>query len=277
MNSEYDTLGRRIAKARKAAGLSQAQLAEELDVSFQAVSLWENDKTLPDTANLIQAAKVLGVSVSFLSEERFGQLFETRDNIFEWEHMAAFIRHTARAYGMHDTLKALDFALQAHEGQKRKKSDIPYIYHPLNMACHCFALKIKDDALVSATLLHDVVEDCGCTCEQLPVSEEARKLVGLLSHPETIDSDRKAVMDEYFKKIALNPKACLIKCIDRCNNLTTMSWGLSRERIYRYIADTETYFPTLLQRLKDEPEYYDAAWLLKYQIESMLEIYKRLM
>ena len=71
--------------------------------------------------------------------------------------MAAFIRHTARAYGMHDTLKALDFALQAHEGQKRKKSDIPYIYHPLNMACHCFALKIKDDALVSATLLHDVV------------------------------------------------------------------------------------------------------------------------
>ena len=68
MNSEYDTLGRRIAKARKAAGLSQAQLAEELDVSFQAVSLWENDKTLPDTANLIQAAKVLGVSVSSLSE-----------------------------------------------------------------------------------------------------------------------------------------------------------------------------------------------------------------
>ena len=68
MNSEYDTLGRRIAKARKAAGLSQAQLAEELNVSFQAVSLWENDKTLPDTANLIQAAKVLGVSVSSLSE-----------------------------------------------------------------------------------------------------------------------------------------------------------------------------------------------------------------
>jgi GTP pyrophosphokinase len=56
-----------------------------------------------------------------------------------------------------------------------------------------------------------------------------------------------------------------------------MSWGLSRERIYRMIGETEGYYPALLDLIKTVPEYNDAAWLLKYQIESMLDIYKRLM
>ena len=74
-----------------------------------------------------------------------------------------------------------------------------------------------------------------------------------------------------------NPKAALIKCMDRCNNLTTMSWGLSRDRIYRMIKETEEYYPALIKTMKATPEYNNAAWLLQYQIESMLDIYKRLM
>ena len=81
----------------------------------------------------------------------------------------------------------------------------------------------------------------------------------------------------YYDGIAGNPKAALIKCIDRCNNLTTMSWGLSRDKIYRMIRETEEYYPALLNVVKATPEYNSAAWLLKYQMESMLDIYKRLM
>ena len=72
-------------------------------------------------------------------------------------------------------------------------------------------------------------------------------------------------------------KAALVKCIDRCNNLTTMSWGLSRARIYRMITETEMYFPRLIKVIKGTVEYNDAAGLLRYQMESMLDIYKRLM
>jgi GTP pyrophosphokinase len=43
------------------------------------------------------------------------------------------------------------------------------------------------------------------------------------------------------------------------------------------IRETEEYFPDLLNVIKGTIEYSDAAWLLKYQIESMLDIYKRLM
>ena len=56
-----------------------------------------------------------------------------------------------------------------------------------------------------------------------------------------------------------------------------MSWGLTRDKIYRYIDETEQYIYPLLQVVKNAPEFNDAAWLLKYQIGSMLDIYKRLL
>jgi GTP pyrophosphokinase len=56
-----------------------------------------------------------------------------------------------------------------------------------------------------------------------------------------------------------------------------MAGGLSRDRIFRQIRETEEYYPDLIKVIKETMEYNDAAWLLKYQIESMLDIYKRLM
>lgn len=56
-----------------------------------------------------------------------------------------------------------------------------------------------------------------------------------------------------------------------CKNL----WGLSRERIYRMIKETEMYYPALLKAVKATPEYNNAAWFLQYQMESILDIYKR--
>ena len=71
--------------------------------------------------------------------------------------------------------------------------------------------------------------------------------------------------------------AAMVKCLDRCNNLSGMAAGFSVERIQDYIEETERYYPTLLDVIKDQPEYNNAAWLLKYQMESMLDIYKRLL
>lgn len=265
-NKKLDTLGKRIANARKEAGLTQSEVADKLNVSFQAVSLWEADETTPTTWNLIELAKLLGVSVSSLVENRGNYIFKTKDHIFDLEHMASFIRHTARAKEMHNTLKALDFAIKAHEGQTRKNIDLPYIYHPLNLACHCFTLKIEEDDVVAACLLHDVIEDCGYKKEDLPVDDDTTKLVVLLSHKK--DGNHDENMKKYFDNLSKNKKAALIKCIDRCNNLTTISWGLSRDRIYRYIKKTETYILPLLTIVKKEPKYYNAAWLLRYQMKA---------
>lgn len=46
------TLGEKIASARKEKGMTQEMLAEQLEVTRQAVARWETGKALPGTANL---------------------------------------------------------------------------------------------------------------------------------------------------------------------------------------------------------------------------------
>ncbi len=270
------SIGSNIRSLREKKGLTQEKVADELDVSFQAVSSWERDEYKPDIDKLLKLAELFDVSLSALAEEK-REVFKTKQTIYSWEHMKTYVKTTARNNMMAETLKAIDFAVEAHQGQSRKKSDVPYIYHPLNMACHALSMGIKEDSIIAAILLHDVIEDCNKTVDDLPVGEEAKQLVVLLSHEKENGADREAVMNSYYNAIALNPKAALVKCIDRCNNLTTMAWGLSRERIYRMIRETEKYYPMLLDSIKATAEYNNAAWLLKYHMESMLDIYKRLM
>ena len=60
------TLGQNLQAARKAKGLSQESLAEQIGVSRQALGKWEKDTALPGLDNLQAAAQVLGVSVDTL-------------------------------------------------------------------------------------------------------------------------------------------------------------------------------------------------------------------
>ncbi|MBR5046613.1 MAG: helix-turn-helix domain-containing protein [Eubacterium sp.] len=270
------SIGKNIKRLREERKMTQEQVAEALNVSFQAVSSWERDEYRPDTDNLVRLAEVLDVSVSAIVEEK-RQVFKTKEAIYNWEHMKTYVKTTAKNFRMYNSLKAIDYAVKAHEGQKRKRSDIPYIYHPLNLACHALSMGIREDEIIAACLLHDVVEDCGKTLDDLPVNDETKELVRLMTRDYSNEKNREKANEDYYKEILRNPKASLIKCLDRCSNLTTMSWGLSRAKIYRMIQETEKYYPRLLKTIKATPEYNDAAWLLRYQIVSMLDIYKRLM
>lgn len=60
------SLGEQIRSLRKTAGLSQEALAEQLGVSRQAVSKWENDSGLPETEKLIRMSQIFDVSLDTL-------------------------------------------------------------------------------------------------------------------------------------------------------------------------------------------------------------------
>ena len=64
------SIGDRIIELRKAAGLSQGQLASALEVSRQAVSKWENDLAVPDSLKLIHLAEILDTDIEYLSTGR---------------------------------------------------------------------------------------------------------------------------------------------------------------------------------------------------------------
>lgn len=61
-----ETIGNRIAKFRKAKGMTQEDLASKLGVSAQAVSKWETDASCPDISLLPQLSKVLGITTDEL-------------------------------------------------------------------------------------------------------------------------------------------------------------------------------------------------------------------
>ena len=61
-----ETIGNRIAKFRKAKNLTQEELANQVGVSSQAVSKWENDASCPDISLLPQLCKVLGITTDEL-------------------------------------------------------------------------------------------------------------------------------------------------------------------------------------------------------------------
>ena len=60
------TFSEKLQTLRKAAGLSQEQLAEQLGVTRQAVSKWETGEGKPDIDNLLPLAKLLHTTVDYL-------------------------------------------------------------------------------------------------------------------------------------------------------------------------------------------------------------------
>ena len=60
------TLGKRIMENRKRLGWTQDRLAEQMGVSAQAVSKWENDQSCPDISLLPKLAELFGITVDEL-------------------------------------------------------------------------------------------------------------------------------------------------------------------------------------------------------------------
>ena len=75
--------------------------------------------------------------------------------------------------------EAIVFAVKAHDGMRRKKSEAPYILHPMEAAVIVGTMS-DDQNLIAAAALHDVVEDAGISIEEVEekFGKRVRELVG---------------------------------------------------------------------------------------------------
>ncbi|MBO9728555.1 MAG: pentapeptide repeat-containing protein [Chitinophaga sp.] len=64
---DTQTIGGKIAQARKAQGMSQARLAQQLFISPQAVGKWERGESMPDITTFHRLAEILGVDFNYFS------------------------------------------------------------------------------------------------------------------------------------------------------------------------------------------------------------------
>ena len=85
---------------------------------------------------------------------------------------------------MDKVTRAIEFATRAHDGMVRKKDKTPYILHPLEAAVIVGSMTDNRD-VISAAVLHDVVEDTEITIEE--IEENFGSRVRMLVESETED------------------------------------------------------------------------------------------
>ena len=130
--------------------------------------------------------------------------------------------------------KAYLFAKDKHEGQFRKSGEA-YIYHPMNVALILISV-YADYETISAGLLHDVLEDCDCTKEDIEkeFGVSITKLVlGVTKLSKINFSTENEYLIDYYKKIIVgmseDVRVIIIKLADRLHNMRTL-WALPEER-----------------------------------------------
>jgi GTP pyrophosphokinase len=201
---------------------------------------------------------------------------------FSSDKMYTYIKGFAKGSEMPETVKILNFVRELHKDQKRKDGE-PYIIHPLTLTCHALALGVRDDNVIATLLLHDVVEDCGISINDIPCNKEILTAVNLLTYRKPkvyFEKDGEGisietVKDEYYKEISKNGVASICKLFDRCHNVSSMAGTFTSIKLLDYLYETERYILPLLRETKEKfPEYQDILFVLKYHIISVLDAVK---
>ena len=160
--------------------------------------------------------------------------------------------------------KAYNFALEAHQNQKREEG-VPYIIHPVAVAKILTELKL-DSATITTGLLHDTIEDTKVTYESVKkeFGEEVANLVDGVTKISALENkaagDSKA---ENFRKLILatskDIRVLLVKLADRLHNMRTIQFLKDKDKIIRKAKETmEIYAPLAdrmgMNRIRDELE-----------------------
>ncbi len=119
---------------------------------------------------------------------------------------------------------ALIFAARAHDGQKRKSTDVPYIVHPVGVMLVLVECGETDSELLAAALLHDTVEDTGVTLAELreKFGERIAFIVEGCSEPDKGDTweNRKHHTIAFLRTAPRD--VALVSAADKLHNVRSM-------------------------------------------------------
>ena len=177
--------------------------------------------------------------------------------------------------------KAYNFAVKAHENQKRDSGD-PYSNHPIAVASILTELKL-DSATITTGLLHDTIEDTKATYD-IVLKEFGKEVADLVDGVTKISAlEEKAAENsqaENFRKLILatskDIRVLLVKLADRLHNMRTIN-GFSAEGKKKRIAKEtmEIYAPLAgrmgMNLIRDELEDLSFSVLNKQARNLIIE------
>lgn len=149
--------------------------------------------------------------------------------------------------------RAYEFAAHAHRHQKRSSGE-PYIIHPLNVSGTLVKLKMDIESIV-AGLLHDVVEDCDVSPEEIEKKFSpniAQIVVGLTKISKIEFKTQQESQAENFRKMVIamakDLRVIIVKLADRLHNMRTLQY-VSLEKQRKIAQETLDIYVPLASRL----------------------------
>ncbi len=201
------------------------------------------------------------------------------------EEMYLQLEDSIRAYNPHANFAqiraAYEFAVQAHEGQKRKDGS-PYVTHPLAVARIVADELHLDSESIMAALLHDTIEDTSATHEDIShlFSPTVADLVEGVSKLTRVKFTSKAEEQmENLRKMLLamskDIRVILVKISDRLHNMRTMEYQTPEKQKQKSFETMEIYAPIAhrlgMQRMKWELEDLSLKYLDPVGYEEIME------
>ena len=162
--------------------------------------------------------------------------------------MAALEKYERSQEDIDKIRRAYEFAFKSHDGQVRK-SDEPYIIHPVEVAIALAHLNADVDTICSG-LLHDVIEDCEVKGVEIEgrFGADVRKIVeGVTKLGKFSFSSKEERQAENFRKllvaIAEDVRVVLVKLADRLHNMQTLDYMKASKQAEIAQETLEIYAP----------------------------------
>lgn len=228
----------------------------------------------PDFSRAFTIMKYLIVSIC----ETVASALNLKDIICEetYDKTFFFIKGFAIAKGsMQNTLKALPLAKEYYKDFTRKSGD-SFIIHPIRVCSYLISLKIDDDIICSAALLHEIINKCNLDYHGIEIVTKCNLNPLVLDYIRLLANTEHYPIELYYEVLKQNPKVMLLKLSNRSHTCTNLI-NSTDEELNLYVEECENYiYPLCEYGIEHYPEYSHSIQVMYYHISSICNIVKNL-